>query len=313
MNKRTSTFVGSILLAAILLAGCTAPLTGAMMASSTPAPAPVPGQLTVVDARARPAPLAGGTGAVFLTVLNGLAEDMQLESANSPAANVVELHETVEEDGVMRMIPHPEGFPVPAGGSLEMKPGGKHVMLIDIVQPLDAGDSVELTLAFGNGETIALTVPVVDLAGAMSGEMSGEMSIEMQHDADAASGESHDHGDMGGGSTEEGHEHGPEMAPEMSADVATLIEQLPVGEIHALDELLATGKSDDESVATVAALTKALDDPAWPAALQPQLAAIRQLAESLRSALESDDLAAAAPLATQLHDLLHELEHGAGH
>ena len=304
MYTRFASIVGCLLLATIILIGCAAPPAGVTMASPTPVPAPVPGQLTVVDAKARPAPLAGGTGAVYLTVLNGLAEDVQLQSASSPASKVVELHETIDENGVMRMIPHPEGFTVPAGGSVELKPGGKHVMLIELVQPLNPGDSVELALAFGTGETITLTVPVVELAGGMA----GEMPMDMQENADAASGESHDHGDMGAGGAEEGHDHGAEM----TADVAALIEQLPISEIHTLDELLATGKSDAESVATVAALTKALDDPAWPEALQPQIAEIRQLAEGLGSALESDDLAAAAPLATQLHDLLHELQHNAG-
>ena len=128
MHKRTSSAVGSLVLATILLVGCAAPPPGVKLVSPTPAPAPVPGQLTVVDARARPAPLAGGTGAVFLTVFNGLAEDVQLQAASSPAAKVVELHETVEVDGVMRMIPHPEGFTVPAGSSVDLKPGGKHVI-----------------------------------------------------------------------------------------------------------------------------------------------------------------------------------------
>ena len=61
---------------------------------------------------ARPAPLAGGNGAVYLTVLNGFGEDVQLLAANSSAAAATELHETLEESGVMRMNPHPEGFRV---------------------------------------------------------------------------------------------------------------------------------------------------------------------------------------------------------
>lgn len=285
----------SLLLALLILVGCVAPMPGVLTGSSTAVPAhePVPGHLTVVDAVARPAPIAGGNGAVYLTVLNGLAEDVQLLSASSPAANVVELHETVDDGGVMRMVPHPEGFSVPAGGSVEMKPGGKHVMLIAVVQPLEPGDAVELSLAFSNGDSIALTAPVVDMGGAMQAQMPADM---------------HDQGEVGADGATESHEHDASMG----ADLAARIEQLPIDEISALDELLGKGTVDAESGAAVAALIQALDDPAWPEALQPEIAEIRRLAGELQAALDSDDLAAAAPLATQLHDLLHDLAHHAG-
>ena len=105
-------------------------------------------------------------------------------SAATDAADVVELHETVDDNGVMRMIPQPDGFTVPAGGSVELKPGGKHVMMIGLAKPLETGDEFELTLNFDNGESMTLTVPVAD--------MSGEMPMNM------------DHGDMGGSDMDNG-------------------------------------------------------------------------------------------------------------
>ena len=60
----------------------------------------------------------------------------------------VELHESINDNGVMKMEPHPEGFEIPAGGTLELKPGGKHVMLLGLVKPLAVGDTIELTLNF---------------------------------------------------------------------------------------------------------------------------------------------------------------------
>jgi len=158
----------------ILAAGCQAvtPSQAAMPANA--APSPVAGQLTVEGAVARPAPLEGGNGAAYLTVWNGLEEDVQLQEARSDAAATVELHETVEESGVMRMVPHPEGFTVPAGGSLVLKPGGKHVMLLGLVQPLTVGDTIDLGLQFDNGTAITLTVPVTDIMG-----MAGAMPMDM--------------------------------------------------------------------------------------------------------------------------------------
>lgn len=132
-------------------------------ATDAPLPAPEAGKLTIVDVRARPAPLAGGTGAVYFTVLNGLDADVQLVSVSSPAANVVETHETVAENGMMKMNPLPGGYTVPAGEALMLKPGGKHIMLIDVIEPLDPGDEINLTVNFDNGETIELTVPVLDM------------------------------------------------------------------------------------------------------------------------------------------------------
>jgi copper(I)-binding protein len=177
MNRQLLTL--TILLLAALLAGCTvAPIqpSDAMgdmtaMATETPLPEPEPGKLTIVDVRARPAPLAGGTGAVYFTVLNGLDSDVQLVFASSPAANIVETHETVAENGVMKMIPLPEGYTVPAGEALVLKPGGKHIMLIDLVEPLAPGDTVNLTVNFDNGESMELTVPVLDVQMTMPGNM----------------------------------------------------------------------------------------------------------------------------------------------
>lgn len=158
---------------ALVLAGCTAvmpagqqPAAGAGEAAAAPAPplpTPEPGTLTVTDVRARPAPLEGGNGAVFLTVLNGLDSDVQFLGITGDIAGAIELHETVDDNGVMKMEPHPEGFTVPAGSVLQLQPGGKHVMLFGLAKPLVAGDSFELTLNFDAHDPITVTVPVVEM------------------------------------------------------------------------------------------------------------------------------------------------------
>ena len=147
-----------------------------MAADATMAPLPQPeaGKLTVVDVRARPAPLAGGNGAVYMTVLNGLDRTVRLVSAASMAAEVVETHETVEEQGVMKMVMLPDGYEIPAGEALELKPGGKHIMLIGLAQPLNPGDSFEVTLNFDDGEAMTVTAPVVEMTMSMPmGNMQG--------------------------------------------------------------------------------------------------------------------------------------------
>ena len=167
----------------VLVACRIAPM--AAPATSAPLPQPEAGKLTVVDVRARPAPLAGGNGAVYMTVLNGLDTPVRLVSAASAAADVVETHETMEEQGVMKMVMMPDGFEIPAGAALELKPGGKHIMLIGLAQPLNPGDSFEVTINFDNGESMTMTVPVVEMTMTMPmGNMQGsdmDMSAPMQH------------------------------------------------------------------------------------------------------------------------------------
>ncbi len=168
---------------ALALAGCTAimpggqPMSGGtmqegmqgqmqgQMQEAMPAPTPEAGVLDVVDVRARPAPLEGGNGAAYMTVRNGLDTAIRLSSAAGDVASAIELHETIDDNGVMKMEPHPEGFEIPPGSVLELKPGGKHVMLLGLGKPLAVGDTFELTLNFEGGEPITLTVPVVEIQG----------------------------------------------------------------------------------------------------------------------------------------------------
>ncbi|MBW7883206.1 MAG: copper chaperone PCu(A)C [Caldilineaceae bacterium] len=172
-------FVVGSLLFTLVLSGCFAiPSAPAQMGAEQAAtvPAPEPGKVTVVDARSRAVPPTAQTGAAFLTVLNGLEQPIRLTAAASDVAESVELHETVDENGVMKMIPHPEGFEIPAGGALELKPGAKHVMLIGLQQQLSAGDSFVLTLTFDLADPVTLTVPVMAIGDTM-------MSEQMDHGA----------------------------------------------------------------------------------------------------------------------------------
>jgi hypothetical protein len=71
--------------------------------------------------------------------------DVALVSAASPVANIVELHQMVMSGNVMAMRAIDE-LPLPTGKTVELKPGGYHVMLMELVKPLNAGDKVPITL-----------------------------------------------------------------------------------------------------------------------------------------------------------------------
>ena len=104
--------------------------------------------------------MGGDNGAAFMTITNATSQDDRVVSAETSVAQRAELHETMELDGVMRMIPQPDGFPLPAGATLELKPGGKHIMLVGLVNPLAPGETYQLTLNFERAGPITIEVPV---------------------------------------------------------------------------------------------------------------------------------------------------------
>ena len=93
-------------------------------------------------------------------------ENTRLVSASSPVAGIVEIHEMRMEGDVMRMRAVP-ALPLAAGQTVELKPGGYHVMLMDLKGPLKAGDAVPLTLVFEGTNGQRRTQDVTAVARAM--------------------------------------------------------------------------------------------------------------------------------------------------
>lgn len=112
------------------------------------------------------APAGPVTGAFMMIQNNGTAAQRLIRAAVDPAiARTVEIHETtVGDDQVMRMRPV-DGIDIPAGGSAQLKPGGYHIMLIDVQQALNPGDTVRLTLTFASGLELAVDAPVREMGG----------------------------------------------------------------------------------------------------------------------------------------------------
>jgi copper(I)-binding protein len=112
---------------------------------------------------ARATPPGAKTGGVFFTVENRGEIGDTLIRASSPIAGAVELHQMAVEAGVMKMRAIP-AVEVKPGGKLELKPGGYHLMLFDLRQPLQKGDKFPLTLTFARAGTLEVSVVVEDMA-----------------------------------------------------------------------------------------------------------------------------------------------------
>jgi copper(I)-binding protein len=116
------------------------------------------GPIHVADAKARPT-APGGTGVVYMIVMNHGAADDDLTGLSTPIADKAEMHRTATENGVMRMDAVAD-LPVKANGALTFGPGGLHVMLTGLKQPLKLGDRFPLTLNFAKAGAVAVTVSV---------------------------------------------------------------------------------------------------------------------------------------------------------
>lgn len=105
------------------------------------------GMLVIRNVWARPATKADGLSAVYLTIENTGDQPERLLHAHCDVAGTVELHQTKMEGGVMKMQPV-DGIDIPAKGTVELKPGGLHIMLIGLTRDLNPGDEIELELHF---------------------------------------------------------------------------------------------------------------------------------------------------------------------
>jgi copper(I)-binding protein len=96
---------------------------------------------------ARATPPGAKAAGVFMTIENKGKDADRLVSASSPAAGMAQIHEMKMDGGVMQMR-EINGLEIKPGATVELKPGGYHVMLMDLKQPLRQGDTVALTLKF---------------------------------------------------------------------------------------------------------------------------------------------------------------------
>lgn len=114
-----------------------------------------PGQGEMGMGRAMP-----GTGAAFMTLKNQGKEADRLMGARADVAQVVEVHETILEGDVAKMQQVTGGIELPAGGSVELTPGGYHIMLIGLKRDLKVGDKFPLTLIFETSQELTVEAEV---------------------------------------------------------------------------------------------------------------------------------------------------------
>ena len=132
-------------------------------------PMPVAAQVAVSDAWVRGTVAGQKVTGAFMQLTS--PADAMLVNVASPAAKIVEIHEMKREGDVMKMKAI-DRLPLPAGKPVELKPGGYHVMLFELQQPLKEGDVVPLTLTFedkaGKKSTVEVKAAVKALAAGVA-------------------------------------------------------------------------------------------------------------------------------------------------
>jgi len=130
----------------VLLAGCTR-LSGVM---------------EITDSWAPTTPPRAQAAVVYLTIENGTSEDDRLVDVMADRCGTIELHATqIDENRIMRMrLAEPELLAIPSGGTMEMIPGGLHVMCINPPTPFAKGETLNLTVVFEKAGSFEITTPV---------------------------------------------------------------------------------------------------------------------------------------------------------
>ncbi|WP_153116727.1 copper chaperone PCu(A)C [Rhodocyclus tenuis] len=130
--------------------------------------------ISVVDPYVRLSPPAAVATGAFMVLRNDSDSPRRLVRAESTAAKTVELHNHIDENGVMKMRAVKD-IEIPAKGSATLKPGSYHVMLIDLTAPLKEGERLPITLRFDDGSTQTIAAPVRSIASTMAPMPHGNM------------------------------------------------------------------------------------------------------------------------------------------
>lgn len=143
----------------------------ALVAFELPAAEADEQSIVIERAWTRAMPSGSDVGAGYVVIRNAGDVPDRLLSATSPQAQRTEIHETTMEDEVMRMRPVSEPLVIEPGETVEMRPGGLHIMFLDVAEPFAEGDEVAANLVFEHDGERTVTLEVEGRpAGAPHGE-----------------------------------------------------------------------------------------------------------------------------------------------
>ena len=137
------------------------------------------GSIQITQPWARATPKGASSGAAYMTITNGGTTAQRLNCVSSDAAAQCQIHEMSMDGGVMKMRPLQSGLEVKPGETVTLKPGGFHLMLVGLKEPLQPGKTLEATFQADSGGTVQVEFPIVAIgAPAPGGAPGGSMQMQ---------------------------------------------------------------------------------------------------------------------------------------
>lgn len=121
------------------------------------------GDLQITTPWTRATPKGAKVGGGYLVITNTGKTADRLTAGSSDISERFEIHEMTMTDGVMKMRPLASGLEIKPGQKVELKPGGYHIMFMDLKKPLAQGDTVKVTLTFEKAGKVEVEFPVAAL------------------------------------------------------------------------------------------------------------------------------------------------------
>jgi copper(I)-binding protein len=135
--------------------------------------------VTVTDAWARATVQGQKATGAFMKIT--AKDNTKLVGVSSPVAGVAEIHEMKMEKDIMKMAALPNGLDLPAGKAVELKPGGYHVMLMDLKAPLAKDTTVPVTLTFQDAKGVKSNVELKVQVGIQAPMMQQQKQMDHNH------------------------------------------------------------------------------------------------------------------------------------
>jgi periplasmic copper chaperone A len=137
------------------------------------------GSIHISQPWARATPKGAAAGAGYMTITNNGSAPDRVSCVTDDASGECQIHSMTMEDGVMKMRPVEGGLEIKPGETVTLKPGGFHIMFLDLKHPLDQGQTVSVTLKFEQAGTVEVSYPVAAIGAPAPGAAQGGGTMMM--------------------------------------------------------------------------------------------------------------------------------------
>ena len=135
------------------------------------------GSIHISQPWARATPKGASSGAAYMTVTNNGKTPDRVNCVSSDASAECQIHSMTMDNGVMVMRPVEGGLEIKPGETVTLKPGGFHMMLLNLKHPLEQGNSLQATLKFDSAGTVQVDYPIAAIGAAAPGMPAGGGSM----------------------------------------------------------------------------------------------------------------------------------------